>query len=148
MSFRASNVIPAQEYMRAKQLAVQVMRLAENRSIEFSTGASSDQVLAVADNLGSMRDALNTIKAVPGIDVYATAQEDDVAYDVSIEFNALIAAIDATISEIVTTLPKDGNDWLLIRKINPDGSLSPRSFTGAQLSGLRSSLDVIAAAVT
>jgi len=147
MAFRASNALPADQYDRAKKLAFQVKRLAENRSASFATGATGNEILAVADNLGTFRANLNSIRSVPGIAAYAIAQEDDITYDVAAEFGALITAIDAAITEIVITVPTDANDWLLLQKINPDGSLTHRSFTGTQLSGLIATLDVIAASV-
>ncbi|KKM76782.1 hypothetical protein LCGC14_1376700 [marine sediment metagenome] len=148
MPFRATNVIPSAEYERAKQAAVQVRRLAQNRSSTFASGATSAEVLAVADNLSSMKATLESIRGVPGIGVYANAQEDDDTYDVAAAFNAMLAAIDSVIAEIVSALPKDQSDWLLINKINEDGSLSARSFTGAALTNLRTTLDVLVASIT
>jgi len=147
MAFRASNIIPSTQYDRAKQLAIQLKRQAETRSASFASGATSVEVLALVDNLNSLRAGLEVIRQVPGIADYAAAQEDDVAYDVVAEFNAMIAAAAAVVAEIVTTLPKDGSDWLLIRKINPDGSLSPRNFTAANLSSIRTLLDAVAASI-
>ena len=147
MAFRASNVIPATQYDVAKRIAVQVRRLAESRSTTFASGATSAEILSVVDNLSALKVRLNEAKQVPGIAVYAAVQENDGAYDVATEFNGVLTAIDAVIADIVVTLPKDGSDWLLINKINADGSLVPRIFTGAQLSGLRAKLDVLAASI-
>ncbi len=148
MAFRATNIIPSDQYERAKQLAVQLQRLAQNRSASFASGASALEVLALVDNLNALKVGLNSAKSVPGIAAHATAQEDDPAYDVVAEFNTMIAAADAVVAEVVTTLPTDGNEWLLINKINADGSLIPRNFTGAQLASIRTLLDAIAASIT
>ena len=148
MAFRASNVIPATEYDRAKRLAVQIKRLAEARSISFASGATSAEVLSVADNLNALKAGLEAAKQTPGIAAYAASQEDDGTYDVATEFNAMLSAVDAVVANIVITLPKDASDWLLINKINADGSLTPRSFTGAQLGSLRTNLDSLAASIT
>ncbi len=148
MAFRANSVIPATEYVRAKNLAVQLDRLAVNRSASFATGANSAEILALVDNLSALKAGLQDAAQTPGIEAYATAQEDDATYLVAVEFAAMIAAVDAVIAETVTTLPTDANDWLLIRKINADGSLVPRTFTGAQLASIRSLLDSLAASIT
>ena len=148
MAFKASNVIPATEYNRAKNLAVQLKRQAETRATSFASGATSAEILSAADHLNAFRSQLSVIGSTPGIAVFAQAQENDPTYDVATEFTDLLAAIDAVIAEIVVTLPKDANDWLLIQKINADGSLSPRAFTGAQLSGLIALMNGIANAVS
>jgi len=148
MAFPASNQIPVDGYQRAKKLSLQAQRQAQGRSTSFAAGATSAEVLAAADNLKSFRDQLNDIRSIAGIAAYAKVQEDNPALDVVAEFIALIAAIDAAITEIVATLPKDVNGWLLVNKINADGSLTPRNFTGAQLAGLITKMDAIVAAVS
>ena len=148
MAFRASNVIPAAQYDRGKQLAVQLKRQAVGRSATFASGATSAEILALVDNLNAFKAGLDTVRQIPGIAVYATEQENDGAYDVATEFLAMIAAVDAVIANVVATLPADGGGWLLINKINADGSLVPRVFTGAQLANIRALLDAVAAAIT
>lgn len=148
MAFRASNQIPAENYQRSKDLANQLKRQAQTRSATFASGAKSAEILAAADHLNAFKTELIAMSQTPGIVAFAKEQEDDPTYDVVAEFTALLATIDAVIAEIVSTLPADTNDWLLINKINADGSLAPRSFTGAQLSGLRSLMDDIANAVS
>lgn len=147
MAFRATNLIPAEEYERAKRLAIQVQRLADARAIEFATGATSAEILALVDNLSSFKTGLQAAKDVPGIVDYAIAQEDDPLYNVATEFTAMIAAITAVIDEVVTTLPTDVNDWLLINKIELDGSLTPRSFSGAALATIISLLTALSATI-
>ena len=148
MAFRASNILPEQGYDRAKKLAVQIKRLAEARSISFASGATSAEVLSVADNLGALKAGLDEAKTIPGIAAYAQGQEDDVTYDVAAEFSAVLVAVDAVIANIVATIPTDASGWLLINKINADGTLTARSFTGAQLAGLRTVLDALAAIIS
>lgn len=147
MAFRASNAVPAREYERAKSLGWQVRQLAANRSGSFATGANAAEVLSAVDNLRSLRVALVQVASTPGIAAYAQAQEDDPAYDVAAEFSALLAAIDSAVTTVVNAVPKDANGYLLVNNINPDGTLVPREFSGAALSGVRAALDAIVAAV-
>ena len=148
MAFRASNALPALNYDRAKKLAFQVQRLTSARSTEFSSGASSAQVLSLLDNIRALKSQLDAVKSTPGIATYAKEQEDDPAYDVVAEFTALLAAIDAVIAEIVTTMPTDGSGFLLLNQFDVDGALIPRNFTPVQLASLRTLLDVVTASVS
>lgn len=149
MAFRATSSIAAGEYQRAKQLAVQVQSLATTRSAAFTaSGATYSEIQTVIDNLANYSAWFDEIKTTAGILQYAKDQEDDQTYDVAAEFNALIAAIDATILQLSTDLPKDGNDWLLVNKINANGTLVPRNFTAGALATTIANLDAIAAAVS
>lgn len=147
MAFLASGVIPAEQYQRAKRVAVQVKLLADTRAASFATGATSAEILSTVDNLRALKSALDEAKATPGIADYARSQEDNQAYDVVAEFNAMLAAIDAVIANVVTTIPKDGSGFLLVDRIETDGSLTPRDFTGPQLTGLVNELNSLSAAI-
>lgn len=147
MAFRASNVIPANKYERAKQLAIQLKRFCQGRATAYQSGANGAEILSTVDALREIKNQLQDCASVPGIAAYAAAQEDDGTYNVAAEFTALMNAIDAAITEIVTTLPKDGSGYLLVRKINPDGTLEERSFSGGALSSLRSLLTTIVSQV-
>jgi hypothetical protein len=148
MAFRASNALPAYNYDRAKKLAWQLRRLTSARSAEFASGATSAQVLSVLDNMRALKAELDEVKTTPGIAAYAKAQEDDVAYDVVAEFTAMLAAVDAVIQEIITTMPKDGSGFLLLNQFDVDGALIPRNFTAAQLANLRTLLDGVTSSVS
>lgn len=148
MAFRATNLIPATEYSEAKRICIQLKTYSQGRSALFAAGTDSSVIIATADNMKSFRDRLNDFKSVPGILQYAKDQEDDQTYDIAAEFNAVIAACDAVITEIVSTLPKDASDWLLVRRINADGSLAYRDFSAAALSTLKSLVDAVDAAIS
>ena len=104
-------------------------------------------MLATAQNLKTFRDKLAEISTTPGIAAYAQEQEDDVTYDVAAEFTAMLAAIDACVNQIVADMPDDGT-YILAYSINPDGSLTPRNFTGAQLATTISTLTAVANSVS
>ena len=148
MTFRAASAIPAGEYQKAKLQAVQLKNYALSRSALFNVGANSLEVLATVDNLSAMHDALNGYKDVPGIISYAEIQEDDVTYDVSVEFTTMLASIDTCVTDIVATLPTDVDGYLLLNEILPDGTLVPRDFTPVQLATAKANLDAIAATIS
>jgi len=147
MAFLATNQLPADAYEKAKRQAVQLKNLAVSRSTEFASGAAANVILATADNITAMRDNLNTYKAVPGIAAYAADQEDDPLYDVAAEFTAMIAAADAVIANIGTTMPTDGT-YSLIVTVETDATLTWRTFTGVQLATLRGLLDTLAVSIS
>jgi len=147
MGFKASNILPSKAYDDAKRIAVQVQSFASNRATSWAGGADASQILSAADNLKSFRDRLNDVKSTPGIAAYARDQEDDQAYDVAAEFSALLAAVDAAITQIVNDMPKDGSGYILVYQINADGSLAPRSFGAGGLSSVIAALNAIVAAV-
>ena len=148
MTFRATNIVPVDAYELARQNAAGVRRFSQNLSTQLAAGGNSEEVLAVVDSLVSFKNNLNESVGVPGIVAYAQDQEDDPAYDVAAEFIALIALIDLAITEVVTTIPKDGGGFLLIQTINADGTRVPRDFTGAQLTGITTRLDNIVAGIS
>ncbi len=148
MAFRASNVIPADQYINAKRLALSLKNYCQDRASAFASGTNSHEILRVAETLLQLKGQLQSAASTPGMAAYATGQEDDVGYNVVAEFNAMVSAIDAALAEIVTALPKDGNDYLLITKINPDGSLDYRTFSPGALNTLRSLLNSISSSVS
>jgi len=148
MAFKALNILPDKGYERAKQTATGLRRFCLNLSSDLASGGDSNQVLNVVDSLISFKDNLNAVKAIPGIAGYAQRQESDNAYDVAAEFSTLLALVDAGIGTVVTLFPTDTNGYLLAYKFNPDGTLVPRSFTGAQLSPIRTALGNIASGVS
>lgn len=148
MAFRASNLIPDTQYVRAKQIALQMKRFAADRSLRFSSGANTDQIFAVVRKFRQNLQDFQAIASIPGISAFAQSQEDDDTYDVVAEFNAMIASVEAVIDEIVTTFPTDADGKpLYYDSLNADGTLVPETFTAAQLSNLRTKLDTVANSV-
>lgn len=88
------------------------------------------------------------LATIPGIVAYAQAQENDVNYAVSTEWNALFSAIDSVLSNITSTFPKDPSGYLLERTIQGDGTFSYRVFTPAQLTTLSSLVSAVAALIS
>ena len=108
---------------------------------------------AVAGTVLDLRGRLIQAKATfDDAKTFSAAHADFVAYvqkqtakpalDVAAEFTAMIAAVTAAIDWINTTLPVDGNDYLLVQKLAATG-LEDRVFTPAQTAGLRTALQTI-----
>ena len=107
MAFRASNQIPESGYRKAKALALNTQRSAQRFHDEFASGTDAYQLDACWDSLVNQIAKLEEVKAIDGIGQYAKDQEDDPAYDVATEFNALIAACQAVVDDINTRVPTD-----------------------------------------
>lgn len=116
-----------------------------DRSATQSVGAS--EVLDYVNQLANWRDQLSAAASMPGIAVYAQQQVANPAEDIVAEFNAMTAAIDATITLIVTTFPVDVQGRLLFKKwqgVNT-GRTTDVLFTTADLANLRAQLDTLIA---
>lgn len=149
MAFKASNVLPEQGYRRAKQQAVSLKAYCAAKSARYAAGASADDVLGTRTDLVQYRAELNSVTTIPGIAAYAQVQENDETYSVAIEFNALIALIDAVIANIELTFPVDSGPtpYLLEKEFDGSGGYTFRQFTGANLATLRGLLDNVVAGV-
>ena len=100
-------------------------------------GCNADRVLSIAPFLGSQVAALDVLAATPGIAAYAQAQMNDSTYDISTEYTNMRTALLAVRDGVVTNFPKDATTgFLMYQTQNADGSISQRTFTAAQLSGI------------
>lgn len=121
-------------------------RSLRDRSTTQNVGAS--EILDYVSQLASWREQLGAISAMgtPMAD-YAKAQVANPAEDIVAEFNAMTAQIDATITTIVSTFPKDVNGNLLFKKwlgVNT-GRTTDNQFTPADLASLRTQLNTLIA---
>lgn len=126
MAFKASNPLLAQAYAQIKGTSYQVKRLADNRSTVFNSDTEESVILALVDNLTSMKTTLQANATVPGLSDYAKIQEDDPTYDITAEYVAMLAAINAVLTHITNNIP------------------APRVFTIAELASLKTLLDDLA----
>ncbi len=148
MAFRATNILPQKGYDQAKKIATQLKSFSTNRSADLVGGGDSDQVLGTVDTMKLFKSQLNDVATIPGIGDYAKEQENDPTYDVAAEFIALLALIDAVITEVVSTFPVDGSGFLLAYTISPDGTQIARTFNVAAMVDLRAALDAVVAGVS
>lgn len=116
------------------------------RSAALSNGATAHVVIAIRSEMIRAIDRLNELKTTPGLVAYAKEQKNDVLLDVVTEFNAVIAAMQAVVSEIETTFPVDGNGYLLREKWSATDT-SPRQFTSGNVANLKTQLDGVVAMI-
>jgi hypothetical protein len=113
-------------------------------SLAGPVGASS--ILDLYSRLRTNRQELATLAAVPGLAAYAREQKNDENFDIVVEFNAVLAAIDGVTAWINTNFPKDGSGFLLAQTLGANAP-ADRQFTTAALAVLRTQLDTIIAAI-
>ena len=133
MALKASNPSIEKAYKRIKETAFQLKRLSENRSAYFAAGAKELEILALVDNLNSMKDIVSTeLAGVPAaaLIAYARIQEDDAAYDMVAEAGTMVASIDAILLFITANIP------------------APRTFGAAATAPLVTRLNNLTATIT
>jgi len=117
-----------------------------DRSAVQNVGTS--EILDYVNQLASWREQLAAIAAMgtPMAD-YAKAQVANPAEDIVAEFNAMTAQIDATITNIVSTFPKDAQGRLLAKTWlgTNTGRTVDVQFTPADLASLRTQLNTLIA---
>ena len=148
MAFRASTQIPDLALARAKSLAGALRTFAVSFSATLAAGANADRVLQGINTLVSHRTQLNLVKDVPGLAAYAQAQENDGTYDIVAEFTALLAIVDTAIDNTIAAIPTGPGGYALLHTVAANGSITPRTFTPAQLAGVKADVDAIVAAIT
>ena len=147
MAFKASNILPQSAYNRARNAALNLRQYCQAKSAVIQTsGMNGNDLLGIIETLKQSSIDFATLKVTPGIAQYAKDQENDQAYDVATEFNALESLVNTAVTNLAASLPVDSNGYLLLLKLQ--GSVKDwRAFTSAQLAGIKSDLDAIILAV-
>lgn len=125
-----------------RQLIALKLYAQQHRNAAAAGNVESSRVLGLHKNLRRERAALSAAASTPGLAQFARDQKSNQSLDVVAEFNAVMAAIDGTISWVETNFPKDAGGFLLAQTITA-GEVTDRMFTPAQTAGLRTQLDTL-----
>jgi hypothetical protein len=109
---------------------------------------AAQTILDVMTMLADSRLNLTKCAALSGLAAYAQAQIGDAS--IATEFNTMTSALDAVISWTIANFPKDStNTFLMITSFTADntGRTQQRTFTSAQLVGLKTLLDALVATI-
>ena len=134
-------------WMRARSTALNVKTRSQQMSAAAAAGGvQSITILDYATFLTDQKIALEAC-VVNGIVAYAQAQMMSPAADVTVLFNTMILAIQATIDWITTNFPKDVNGFLLAVSFVGDGTgrTTPRLFTAGDLGPFKTVVDALLA---
>lgn len=148
MAFRASNALPDVGLDRAKKLALQLKGYLQQRNLQLQSTAGADVIMAIMSDVRTYRIDFLQIAAIPGIAEHARELENDPTYDVVAEFNAMLAAMSATVTEVVNTFPKDASGYWLEKQVAGDGNVIFRAFPPAATAQLRTRITAVIASIS
>lgn len=139
MAFKATAEVASEAFTHLRVRMAGVKSRASNRSAAMAAGnVGSDLILALRQNLVNDKAFLQSKSSVNGIVQYAKDQYDDQTYDVTAEYTAAVAALDAVIANIDATFP-----WSTFQTDFD----TYQQFTPAQTATLRGLLDTLDAAI-
>lgn len=140
----ADTLPPLQDKFAAARAEVTAARrsLPQLRDLMASAKISANAIVhTLAQNLKSAREALIAARDAAGMEGFVQDQLNDPTFDLAAETNAIVTVIDNVMAWIAANVPTDGNGWALLWKVEADMSITTRSFTPAQTTGLRTQLD-------
>lgn len=142
MAFRASNQIKSDGYAEAKRLAIALKSYCQDVKDASAAGPiSGNLAIALHERLISDRARFVAIGAITGMAAYAQDQENDNAYDVVAEFNAMVAAIASVRDWLIANVSTSG--WVTFST----SGVATKTFSSAQTAGLRTQLDSLIATI-
>lgn len=146
MAFRTDGL--AKAYSRGQTQAIQCKTVAQSASAALAAdNQSANAIIQLLSQMKSFIETFDAVAATPGLAAYAQEQENDPAYDVVAEFNAMRAAAVAVRDWIITNFPTSAGGFIEKDTLNADGSITVRQFTPAQTVGLVAALDALVATI-
>ena len=130
-----------------KQLNV-VIRSAEGAVSTFRANSliaaqTGQAVMGLMANISSLIKRSNDLIVTPGLDQFFKDAYDDQTYNIQLEFNPMIAALQTIAVNIKGALPLSANGFVEREKVEVDGSITDRLFaTGSPvLVNVRTDID-------
>jgi hypothetical protein len=149
MTFRAAvpdQPKPSTIYDQAINRARQVLDEATSLRDDSAAGnVSGSRVFDYYNSMIGARTLLLRAKDTPGLKQYAIEQENDPAYDIEVEFPAMMAAIDSVIAWLSASAYSGGRDHFLADPVTD--VLVWADWSSTQTAGLRSQLDLLIATI-
>lgn len=145
MTLQSSNTMLAGEaFSMIRSNAANWKAQAQNANLSLAGSVNSDFIYRMLDQLAGAVAALNTWKAVAGLDAYATGQ--GYVGTLSSDCTATASAATTCITWVVNNFPA-ASGFLQAYSLNADGSRTPRVFTSAQTAGLQTDLTAFIATI-
>lgn len=137
MAFRASTPDAAIAYNNIKQQARNSKTyLTNQRAAMQQATCDSAVVVSTIQHFSAVIANMAIWAATPGLTQYARDQENDQAYDVVAEYNAMNTAMVNARDSLISMFPtQGGSGYLLYQTMDAQGRITTRSFTSAQLVG-------------
>jgi hypothetical protein len=148
MAFNATPEVAETAYDKIRaQARASKQYLTNQRAVMVQATTSAVVPLAVIQHFAQVIPLINAWASTPGLAQYARDQQNDPAYDIVAEFQAMRNAMVSARDNLVAGFPKDPNGWILYQSLNPDGTFSYRTFTAAQLASAVAQIDAVIAAI-
>jgi hypothetical protein len=146
---KVSTGIASHRYDTVRRIANSLRGHVAAKSSQYQGGTTGPDVVALSATLAQARvDLLSGKEAsVPGINQWAKDQENDQAYNLDAEIDAVVAQIDVCLATIQSILPTSAGGYLDIQTLGADGLTTPRAVSGGPLNGLRSDMDALVALI-
>lgn len=149
MSFRASNVVTSDAFASIKRQFVATKGYLQTQRASMVQATCSSLVpYAVIQHFVQVIPLFDGWAATPGLAAYAQSQENDAGYNIGTEYTAARNALVAARDQLVTMFPKNGSNFLLYQVMAADGTVTPRTFTAAELAPAVTLLDSVIATIT
>lgn len=149
MAFPSSQSKPetlSEALSKVKDTAGRIKVLAQARKTASSASATkANDIVGYVQGLAADRAELTRLVATPGLSAYAATEYP--ALNISTEYTAMVAQIDATLAWVSSNFPKAASGEVLERKLAADGTLTVNTFSVASLSAFRSQLDLLMATI-
>lgn len=136
-------------WRRARSIASNVkVRTTKLRADSLAGTMTSSDALDFSAFLADMKDRLNAIKNVAGIQAYAQSAINDPTINVATEFTNMVQAMTDTISWLLTNFPKTpGTNELRAKLFDGAGRTVDVVFSAASTSAFRTALDALLASI-
>lgn len=122
------------EFRSIRARASQLRTQSAAGPVSFST--VRDYLSSLTGSLATMSDRINRFGAQTLAD-YAKAQEDNAAYNVAADYNAMVTAANAVVTHISTAIPTNSAHTVT------NGQVVEPTFSTAQTTTLRTLLDTL-----
>jgi hypothetical protein len=125
---------------RAKSLKTQCTNF---NAASLSGPVSASAVEGVFIGMGDFRAYASSVVATEGLAEYVQEQYTDQQINIATEYNAMIAAIDSSLSWMVTNIPQSGG-YVQLDQWASNGTITRRTFSTVSLAGLRTIVQSVA----
>lgn len=153
MAYKTGSLRKALEDVDSRMLDVRRDALSFHEKLQGTV--TSAQILNFYNTINDHVIAFNAAKNTPNLVAYAKTEKNDENYDIGVEFDAVLATIDVSLTWIDDNFPTHevaGVDYILARSLTrgvPNTSaLVDRPFPPAVSAGLRLTLLAIVAAIS
>jgi len=148
MAFPASVQVKVDGFQKLRRVATDLKQSLETKRNTMSTqSVTGNFILSILSQTKEAIGVFETVEAIDGIAEYVREQHNDPTIDVVAEFTSMKNAANSVLGWIVSNLPKDNQDYLLLKTIDVDGNITFRQFTPAQTANLRTQIDGLLATI-